>query len=121
MDLEVRPLTPDLWPALKNLFGENGACYGCWCMYWRIGATYRKRPRSQNKADFRKVIKNGPPPGLLLFDKDVAVGWCQITPRDALPHLAKVGGSSEWMMFRCGVSPVSTSARAIEGGESPRH
>ena len=29
----------------------------------------------------------GPPPGLLAFDGDVAVGWCQLTPRAALPWL----------------------------------
>jgi GNAT superfamily N-acetyltransferase len=83
----VRPLTPDLWPALEDLFGANGACNGCWCMYWRIGAAYRKRPREKNKAAFRRIVKEGPPPGLLAFDGDVAVGWCQLTPREALPWL----------------------------------
>jgi len=48
MKLSIRPLTPNLWPALKELFGENGACYGCWCMYWRIGSAYRKTPREKN-------------------------------------------------------------------------
>jgi hypothetical protein len=65
MKLAIRPLTPDLWPALEDLFGENGACNGCWCMYWRIGSSYRKRPRDENKAAFRAVVKRGPPPGLL--------------------------------------------------------
>jgi len=43
MKLTIRPLTADLWPAFENLFGENGACNGCWCMYWRIGSAYHKR------------------------------------------------------------------------------
>jgi GNAT superfamily N-acetyltransferase len=87
MKLRIRPLTPDLWPALEDLFGENGACNGCWCMYWRIGSAYRQRPRTHNKAGFRRIVKRGPPPGLLAFDGNVAVGWCQLTPRDALPWL----------------------------------
>jgi GNAT superfamily N-acetyltransferase len=29
----------------------------------------------------------GSPPGLLAFDGDLPVGWCQLTPRDALPWL----------------------------------
>jgi len=29
MKLKIRPLTANLWPALENLFGENGACNGC--------------------------------------------------------------------------------------------
>jgi hypothetical protein len=49
----------------------------------RIGSAYRKRPREQNKAAFREIVKQGPPPGLLAFDGDVAVGWCQLMRRDA--------------------------------------
>ncbi len=86
-DLGIRPLTAALWPALEDLFGERGACNGCWCMYWRIGAAYRERPRAENKAAFKKIVKRGPPPGLLAFIGDVAVGWCQLTPRSALPWL----------------------------------
>jgi len=47
MKLTTQPLTPDLWPAFEDLFGENGAVSGCWCMYWRIGRAYRKKPREQ--------------------------------------------------------------------------
>jgi GNAT superfamily N-acetyltransferase len=85
--LAIRPLTPDLWPALEDLFGKPGASNGCWCMYWRIGGAYRERPREENRADLRSVVQRGPPPGLLAFDGDRAVGWCQVTPRSALPHL----------------------------------
>jgi len=84
MKLAIRPLTPDLWPALEDLFGKAGASNGCWCMYWRIGSLYRQRPRERNKAAFRRIVKRGPPPGLLAFDGDKAVGWCQLTPRDDL-------------------------------------
>lgn len=87
MKLSIRTLTPDLWPALEDLFGEKGACNGCWCMYWRIGPEYRKRSRGENKIALRKVVADGPPPGLIAFDGDLAVGWCQLTPRDALPWL----------------------------------
>ena len=87
MQLTVRPLTLDLWPAFEDLFGNNGACNGCWCMYWRIGSEYHKRPREKNKLAFRKIVKLGPPPGLLAFAGGKAVGWCQLTPRDDLRWL----------------------------------
>jgi GNAT superfamily N-acetyltransferase len=87
MRLTIRPLTPALWPALEDLFGKNGACNGCWCMYWRIGAAYRKRSRERNRVAFRQIVKSGPPPGLLAFDGNVAVGWCQLTPREDVPWL----------------------------------
>jgi GNAT superfamily N-acetyltransferase len=87
MKLVVRPLTPDRWRAFEDLFGRQGACNGCWCMYWRIGSAYHRRPRGENRAAFRRLVKRGPPPGLLAFDGDRAVGWCQLTPRGALPWL----------------------------------
>jgi len=88
--LTIRTLTPDLWPALEDLFGDSAVCSRCWCMYWRIGAAYRTTQHGKNKAAFRNVVKGGPPPGLLAFDGDVAVGWCQVTPRDAVPWLDRV-------------------------------
>lgn len=101
LDLTIRPLTPDLWYALEDLFGEHGAVNGCWCMYWRIGSAYRKRPREENKAAFRELVENGPPPGLLAFAGDLAVGWCQLTPRDALPWLDRT-----WRLKRVDDMPV---------------
>ena len=85
--LMVRPLTPDLWPAFEDLFGKAGACNGCWCMYWRIGSEYNQRPREKNRLAFRRIVKHGPPPGLLAFDGELPVGWCQLTPRDNLSWL----------------------------------
>jgi len=87
MNLTVHPLTPDLWPAFEDLFGAHGAVGGCWCMYWRIGAAYRQRPAELNKADFCQLLQAGPPPGLLAFQGGLAVGWCQLTPRSAVPWL----------------------------------
>jgi GNAT superfamily N-acetyltransferase len=100
-ELTIRPLTPDLWPALVDLFGEKGACSGCWCMYWRVGSEYRKRPAEQNKRDFRRIIEQGPPPGLIAFDGDLPVGWCQLTPREALPWLDRT-----WRVRRVDNVPV---------------
>jgi GNAT superfamily N-acetyltransferase len=97
----IRPLTPDLWAAFDDLFGEHGAVGGCWCMYWRIGNEYRKRPRDANKADFYELVRKGPPPGLLAFKNDLAVGWCQLTPRDALPWLDQT-----WRLKRVDDVPV---------------
>jgi hypothetical protein len=55
MIIQTRELTPALWPELERLFGKNGACAGCWCMYWRVeegeryddlrGATAKRRQK----------------------------------------------------------------------------
>jgi GNAT superfamily N-acetyltransferase len=89
MDLAFSPLTAEQWPALEDLFGRPGASNGCWCMYWRIGPRYRDRPREENKRDLEQRARSGPPPGLLAFDGDVAVGWCEVAPRADLDWLAQ--------------------------------
>jgi GNAT superfamily N-acetyltransferase len=70
-------------------------------MYWRTGSAYRATPSKENKAAFRSVVKDGPPPGLIAFDGSLAVGWCQLTPRAALPQLAR-----EWRLKAIDDQPV---------------
>lgn len=104
MNLSIRPLTPELWPALEDLFGPRGACNGCWCMYCRIGSEYKRRPSAANREALREVVRHGPPPGLLAFDDEIAVGWCQLTPRQAVPtldrnwRLARVDDKAVWSL-----------------------
>jgi len=101
MRFSIHPLTPELWPALEDLFNEQWPVGHCWCMYWRVGNDYNKRPAAANRAAFQDVIRNGPPPGLLAFDGDLAVGWSQLTPRDALPWL-----DHTWRLKRVDDVPV---------------
>ena len=87
MSLTVKPLTLERWPALESLFGPAGASNGCWCMYWRIGPRYHDRPRTDNKHDLRQLAAAARAPGLLAFDGDLAVGWCELAPRADLAWL----------------------------------
>jgi hypothetical protein len=54
-----------------------------------MGIDYRRRPVVSNRADLRRAVKQGPPPGLLALRDQVAVGWCRVTPRDAVPGLER--------------------------------
>jgi GNAT superfamily N-acetyltransferase len=87
-DLVIRPLTTELWPALEDLFGSGGASNGCWCMYWRLGPDYHRRPREDNRRDLRELAACEQPPGLLALDRGTAVGWCALAPRADLAWLA---------------------------------
>ncbi len=108
----ILPLTPDLWPALEDLFGKSGASNGCWCMYWRLGGAYREAPRGANREALRQIVGRGSPPGLLAFDGDLPVGWCQLTPRDALPWLDHM-----WWFVRVDAVPVwSISSFFVQRG-----
>ena len=89
MELHTKQLTIDLWPAFEELFGSHGACNGCWCMYWRIGSAYHKRSREFNKQEFQNIVQKGPPPGLVAFKDNMAVGWCQLTTKRSLSWLEK--------------------------------
>ena len=55
-------------------------------MYWRIGPEYHKRARQKNSA-LRRIVSQGPPPGLLAFYGEQPVGWCQLTARQDLSWL----------------------------------
>jgi len=101
MKFTIHPLTPELLPAFEDLFGKNWPVGHCWGMYWRIGNDYRKRPSDKNKAEICELVKSGPPPGLLAFDGDLAVGWCQLTPRADLPWLDRT-----WRLKRVDDAPV---------------
>ena len=52
LKIEFHPATPDRWTDVEKLFGQRGACGGCWCMTWRL-------PRSEfnkNKGEgYRKA------------------------------------------------------------------
>jgi len=92
MDHTISPLTSEQWPALEDLFGQAGASNGCWCMYWRIGPRYRDRPREDNKHDLKQLAASGQPPGLLAFDGDIPVGWCELHSRcQAIAWLPAMG------------------------------
>ena len=67
----------------------------------QVDAAARLLSEHGPEAAFREIVKRGPPPGLLAFDGDVAVGWCQLTPRDALPWLDRT-----WRLKRVDDVPV---------------
>ncbi|MFC5585859.1 GNAT family N-acetyltransferase [Nitratireductor kimnyeongensis] len=87
MTHEVAPLTSDLWLIFEDLFGKQGACYGCWCTHFRLPpAVRRENNRERNKDHIKARIETGPPPGLLLIESGRADGWMQIGPRADIPE-----------------------------------
>ena len=67
-NFSIRPLTPDLWPALEELFGPAGACGGSWCTSWRIGSVRRKAPRKTNMAAFKTIAAHVPHRSIMRHD-----------------------------------------------------
>jgi len=87
-ELVIEPLTTSLWPAFTDLLDQGGPAGRCWCVA-PMGIDYRRRPAASNRADLRRVVKQGPPPGLLALRDGLAVGWCRVTARAAVPGLER--------------------------------
>jgi GNAT superfamily N-acetyltransferase len=95
MSTTIVPVTPERWPDFEDLFGKQGACYGCWCTHFRLSpAARRENDRERNKDHIRARIEAGPPPGLLAFQDGKAVGWMQIGPRADVPEWNNAGRGS---------------------------
>ena len=88
-DLVIRELEPALWPALERLFGPNGACGGCWCMWWRIepGERYEDVKGAPARRRFKRLVTTGRAHGVLAFAGDEPVGWCAFDRRVELSRL----------------------------------
>jgi GNAT superfamily N-acetyltransferase len=81
--VEILDLTPDLWPSFEKLFGENGACGGCWCMSWRLekGERWADLKGAKAKRRMKQLITSGVALGALAFVDEEPVGWCSYGPR----------------------------------------
>ncbi|WP_410000585.1 N-acetyltransferase family protein [Mesorhizobium sp. SP-1A] len=102
--MNILPVTADLWDDFEDLFGKQGACYGCWCTHFRLPpAVRRENDRERNKDHIRSRIETGPPPGLLAFEDGKAVGWMQVGPRADVP---------EWNNQGRGSAPLDTADAA---------
>lgn len=87
-ELEFHPLTIDRWNDLEKLFGERGACGGCWCMWWRLSRSeFEQGKGKKNKAALKKIAKSGEAPGILAYAERKPVAWCSIGPRETFPAL----------------------------------
>jgi len=85
--IRYRPLAKSDWAKIEALFGANGACAGCWCMFWRAPTRkdWEALRGAKAKAAFRRLVTRGEARGILAFDGDEAVGWCSFGPRSVFP------------------------------------
>lgn len=87
--VSFHPLTPDRWTDLEKLFGERGACGGCWCMTWRLSRSQFEAQKGRlNRRSFRKIVEKSPP-GILAYQEGEPVGWCAVAPREEYPVLER--------------------------------
>jgi len=84
------PVTADRWKDLEALFGERGACGGCWCMWWRLKRSeFEKKKGDENKRALKRIVDSGEIPGLLAYANGQPIAWCSIGPRERYPVLER--------------------------------
>ncbi len=88
-DLTFLPVTPSRWADLEALFGERGACGGCWCMAWRLPSRqWREGKGAANRRAMRRIVASGEKPGILGYLGGEPVAWCSVAPREKFVFLA---------------------------------
>lgn len=88
--LDVLPATSERWDDLAALFGENGACGGCWCMFWRMPhASFGQMGGGEKRAALQALTGSELPPGVLGYQDGQAIGWCSVGPRADFAALAR--------------------------------
>ena len=84
------PLSPDRWPDFETLFGERGACGGCWCMLWRLKRSeFERQKGEQNRQAMKSIIDSGQTPGILGYIDQKAVAWCSVASRETFSALQR--------------------------------
>ena len=90
VDLKFLPVTEDHWATFERLFGERGACGGCWCMWWRLTRSqFEKQKGEQNREAMRGIVASGEIPGIIALLGREPIGWCSVAPREVFPVLQR--------------------------------
>jgi GNAT superfamily N-acetyltransferase len=88
--LTFHPVTPDRWPDLEKLFGERGACGGCWCMVWRLKRSEWEAGKGDaNRLALQTIVERGDRPGVLAYMGDEPAGWISVAPREKFVALGR--------------------------------
>ena len=59
-------------------------------MHFRLRkADYERGKGDENRRALRRLVKSGPPPGVLAYAGGSPVGWCAVAPREAYLRLAR--------------------------------
>lgn len=88
MSLSFRPLSASTWADFETLFGERGACGGCWCMTPRLrSGDYERQKGEGNKKAMHELAQRNEHTGILAYEGHTAVGWCAVAPREKFLRL----------------------------------
>lgn len=79
-------------------FADNDEWQGCYCHFHYhdpANGEWRCRSAQANREAMVALIREGRADGLLAYEGDEVVGWCNTAPRELFPVLRRLPGSSE--------------------------
>ena len=86
--LEIYSLDSTRWQDFEVLFGQRGACGGCWCMSWRLKQSEFELGKGEtNKNSMKYIVYSEQPAGVIAYVDDKPIGWCAIAPREVYRRL----------------------------------
>jgi len=81
--LKFHAASASRWADLEQLFGERGACGGCWCMFWRVPRKQFEAQKGEgNKRALKGIVNAGKKPGIIAYAGKEAIAWCAVAPRE---------------------------------------
>jgi GNAT superfamily N-acetyltransferase len=89
-DYKVKALGSDTWDAFAQLAQRhNGVWNGCWCTWFHTlyAEKQKERTSESNQALKERLVSEGRAHAALVFDGDMAVGWCQYGSPAELPNI----------------------------------
>ena len=82
-EYKFQPLTYERWKDIEVLFGDRGACAGCWCMYWRQShKEFDQKKGESNRIALKRLVKGKIQTGIIAYENRVPVGWIAFAPRE---------------------------------------
>ncbi len=79
-ELTYKPLAQETWDDFYKLFAKHkGVRGGCWCTFYLCYSNeYNKMTKDQRREYHKMLVDNGLADGIIVYENNVPVGWCQL-------------------------------------------
>jgi GNAT superfamily N-acetyltransferase len=84
----IKPLAPDTWDAFAQLAERhNGVWGGCWCTWFHPRRVLQDSDVEPGRPYKERLVRQGRAHAALVFDAELAVGWCEYGTPEELPNI----------------------------------
>jgi hypothetical protein len=84
----IAPLDSSSWDAFADLAERhNGVWGGCWCIWFHPKCAEKAPGADGNRAWKQRLVAEGRAHAALVFDGELAIGWCEYGSPEELPNI----------------------------------